>query len=154
MIYVFDTGPFITLFRNYYPKTFKTLWQLFDAMVDDGSIVSTREARNEILFPPSLVTWAKANKEIFTTPTAIETKFVRDIYKVKHFQQNIEAKKLFAGGTSADPFVIAKAMAVEGVVVTTEEMKQNAAKIPNICEHFDVKCLSLEDFMAEEDWEF
>lgn len=154
MIYVFDTGPFIALFRNYYPKTFKTLWQLFDSMVDDGSIVSTREVRNEILFPPNLATWSKTHKDIFTTPTANETNVVRDIYAVKHFQQNIEAKKLFAGGNSADPFVVAKAAVIEGAVVTTEEKRPNAAKIPNICENFNVNCLSLEEFMEEEDWQF
>lgn len=154
MNYVFDTGPFITLFRNYYPKTFKTLWQLFDKMVDDGSIVSTREVRNEILFPPNLVSWSKTHKEIFATPTAKETNVVRDIYAIKHFQQNIEAKKLFAGGNSADPFVVSKAVIIVGSVVTTEEKKPNAAKIPNICDEFGVNCLSLEEFMEEEGWEF
>lgn len=58
------------------------------------------------------------------------------------------------GGRNADPFVIAKA-GVEGhTVVTMELFKPNAAKIPNICQHFTVKCLTLEGFMEEEGWEF
>jgi hypothetical protein len=53
-----------------------------------------------------------------------------------------------------DPFVIAKA-AVDGrTVVTMEALKPQAAKIPNICQHFNVPCLSLEEFMIKEGWEF
>lgn len=75
-------------------------------------------------------------------------------YSVSHFQQNIEQQKLLKGGKNADPFVIAKA-AVDGrAVVTMELFKPNAAKIPNICAHFAITCLSLEQFMEEEGWEF
>jgi hypothetical protein len=35
-----------------------------------------------------------------------------------------------------------------------ETLKLNAAKIPNICQHFNVKCLSLEQFMEKEGWTF
>ena len=87
-------------------------------------------------------------------PTAAEGAFVAKIYGVPHFQQNIEQQKLLKGGRHADSFVIAKA-AVEGrSVVTLETMKPNAVKIPNICAHFEVSCLSLEEFMEAEGWEF
>ncbi len=48
MKYVFDTSPFVSLFRNFYPSTFVTLWQNFDALIDAGEIVSTREVYREI----------------------------------------------------------------------------------------------------------
>ena len=87
-------------------------------------------------------------------PTAAEGAFVAKIYRVSHFQQNIEQQKILKGGKNADPFVIAKA-AVEGrAVVTMELLKPKAAKIPNICEHFGVKYLSLEGFMQKERWTF
>lgn len=35
-----------------------------------------------------------------------------------------------------------------------EQLKPNAAKIPNICQHFKVPCVDLEDFMEQEDWVF
>jgi len=38
--------------------------------------------------------------------------------------------------------------------VTTEKFKANGTKIPNICKHFDIECLSLEEFMEREEWEF
>jgi hypothetical protein len=35
-----------------------------------------------------------------------------------------------------------------------EKLKPNAAKIPNICKHFGVPCMTLEEFMGAEDWQF
>jgi hypothetical protein len=73
---------------------------------------------------------------------------------VPHFQQNIERQKLLKGGRNADPFVIARAAVAQCPVVSMEQFKDNAAKIPNICRHFGVECLSLEQFMEREGWEF
>ena len=98
--------------------------------------------------------WVQNNRGIFTTPTAEEGRFIRGIYSVHHFQQNIELKKMQNGGLNADPFVIGKAGASNGTVVTLETGPPNASRIPNICHHFGVRCLNLEEFMEEEDWQF
>ena len=156
MTYVFDNSPLSTLFRNYYRRRFPTLWHHFDELVNNGDIVSTREVLREIEDSSleSLRDWAAVNSGLFTTPNADEGRFVGQIYAVQHFQQNIERQKMLRGGKNADPFVIAKA-AVNGLtVVTMEQLRDNAAKIPNICNHFDVPWMSLEDFMEAEGWEF
>lgn len=156
MSYVFDNSPLTALFKNYYRKTFRTLWERFDALVADGSIVSVREALREIEdgAPDNLVEWSKENSALFAVPTGPEGAFVGQIYAVEHFQQNIEVQKLVRGGRNADPFVIAKA-AVEGrTVVTMERLKPNASRIPNICAYFGVRCMHLEDFMVAEGWVF
>lgn len=156
MSYIFDNGPLSSLFRNYYRKTFKSLWECFDKLVTDGSILSTREVLREIqdCSLDNLRDWAGNNHHLFETPTAAEGEFVGRIYAVPHFQQNIEQQKLLKGGKIADPFVIAKA-AIDGrAVVTMEKFKENGTKIPNICRHFGVECLSLEEFMEREKWEF
>jgi hypothetical protein len=154
--YVFDNGPLSALFRNYYRNRFPSLWQRFDQLVADGQLVSTREVLREIEDSSieSLVEWATQNREIFVTPTTEQGAFVVKIYAVPHFQQNIEQKKLLRGGKVADPFVIARAACENLTVVTTELMKPNAVKIPNICAHFGVKCLSLAEFMEAEGWTF
>lgn len=156
MSYVFDNSPLSALFKNFYRRTFRSLWENFDGLVDEGRIVSTREVLREIVdgAPPNLVEWAHDHQGLFTMPSAAEGAFVTRIYAVNHFQQNIEQQKLLKGGRNADPFVIAKA-AVEGrIVVTMEQLKPNATKIPNICQHFGVPCLSLEEFFEAESWEF
>ena len=156
MSYVFDNSPLSVLFRNFYRRTFRSLWERFDELVANGEIVSTREALREIEdgAPDKLLEWAKNNGRLFEAPMAAEGAFVGKIYAMRHFQQNIEQQKLLKGGKNADPFVIARA-AVEGrAVVTMEQLKPNAAKIPNICQHCGIECLTLEQFMHEEGWEF
>ena len=71
-----------------------------------------------------------------------------------HLQANIEKQKLYKGGRNADAFVVARAFASGGTVVTAEHLKPNAAKVPNICKHFGIPCLDLEGFMESEGWEF
>lgn len=156
MSYVFDNSPLSTLFKNFYRNRFPSLWVLFDDLVATGRIVSTREVLREIEDGPtkSLRDWAAQNQQLFTVPTAAEGAFVTRIYANPHFQQNIEQQKILKGGKNADPFVIAKAFVVQGTVVTMELFKPNGAKIPNICRHFNIQCVTLEEFMEEEGWQF
>jgi hypothetical protein len=155
-MYVFDNSPLSTLFRNYYRTRFPSLWKNFDDLVDQGSLVSTREAFREIMDGPitELREWAENNHSLFATPIATEGAFVVRIYAVPHFQQNLEQQKLLKGGLNADPFVIARASVENRTVVTMEKFKANAAKIPNICRHFGIRCLTLEEFMEAENWRF
>lgn len=155
-MYVFDNSPFSVLFKNYYRKRFPTLWKNFDQLVSSGDIVSTKEVLREIedSSDATLREWAKQNKDLFPIPSAKEAIFVGEIYKVSHFQQNLEQRKLLKGGHNADPFVIAKAAEENKCVVSMEKLKPNGAKIPNICAHFSIRCIDLEKFMEEQGWTF
>ena len=156
MSYCFDTSPLSALFRNYYRGVFKTLWKDFEELVEEGNILSTRGVSGEMgvfNFDPR-GDGPKPTQGICAPPTADEGKFVAGIFAVRHFQNNIEGKKLLNGGFVADPFVVARAALNGATVVTMETLKPNAADIPNICEHFKIKHLSLEKFMEEEGWEF
>jgi hypothetical protein len=156
MSYAFDTSPLSALFRNYYRTVFPSLWQGFDDLVTNGSILSTREVLREIDdgAPANLRLWAADHAELFPSPTAEEAQFVGRIYAVPHFQANIEGKKLLRGGRLADPFVIARANVAGATVITMETLKPHAADIPNICEHFAIQWLSLQGFMEAEGWTF
>ena len=156
MSYAFDTSGLSALFRNYYRSVFPTLWIGFDQLVATGKILSTREVQREIEDSSldNLRDWTAANKDIFAVPTPDEAVFVARIYQVPHFQQNIETRKLLNGGKLADPFIIARAAIATASVVTTEKRKPQSAKIPNICDHFKIGCLSLEEFMQKEGWTF
>ena len=150
--YVFDTNVFILFFSSYYPDSFPTLWKQFDQLVANDQITSTREL--EVQGNETLQNWLKTAKELFPAPTANEAQFVTAIYAMTHFQQNIERKKLLKGGNAADPFVIARAKILSATVVTLEREGPNSAKIPNICKHFSIPCVSLERFMKLENWSF
>ena len=154
-MYVFDTTPLSSLFKNYFRSAFPTLWKRLDELIADGSVTSTREVRRELdQYARADKAWLAKHARIFTTPKASEAVIVREIYRVKHFHQNIEQKKIQNGGLVADAFVVAKAADGDGIVVTLEPAVPNAAKIPNMCERLEVPCIDLEQFMRNEGWRF
>ena len=156
MIYVFDSNSLIDLFKHYFPSRFPSLWEKFDALVLSENITSFREVSNEITQRDDrLSDWTKSNKTLFPVSSPSELKIVTDIFRNNHFPAIIRKKERLQGKAVADPFVIAKAKIVEGGCVVTQEIfKENAAKIPNICQAFDVPYLNLEGFMEKEHWEF
>lgn len=154
-MYVIDTSVISMLHRNYYRTRFVSLWERFDTMVTNGKFTSTREALRELEdIGGEGFDWAQNNSGLFTTPNAKEGAFVASIYAVEHFQANIEKQKILRGGRNADPFLIARAASLNATVLSMEQFKPHAAKIPNICEHFAVPCLDLRGFMEKEDWVF
>ena len=96
----------------------------------------------------------KKFRSLFATPLQEEQDFVTVIYTVQHFHQNIPKQTLLKGGKNADPWVIARAAILEGIVVSNEVERPNAARIPNICEHFRIKCINFETFMDDQNWTF
>lgn len=143
LLYVFDTSSFVELFK-FYPKRFPSLFKVFDEIVADGQLISVREGYREIEERADALTdWAKVNKSIFQDPMLEEAQAVAEIFQITHFQQSLEQKKLLKGGPFADPFLIAKGRVLGATVVTQEKGKPNAAKIPNICNHFSVQCMNL-----------
>ena len=155
MIYVFDSDALIDLFKNFYLNRFPSLWERFDQVVKESKIISVREVYNEIGgYEDRLSQWAKDNRDFFQQPSPEELAFVVEIFKVPHFQYLISEKTRLQGKPVADPFVIAKAQLLKGCVITQELKKPNAAKIPNVCEHFGIDCSNLEGFMEREDWTF
>lgn len=156
MTYVFDTSAFSPMFRNFYPSVFRSLWENFDELVESGQILSTREVYREAVDSnlPLLIEWVKDHTNLFPTPNVEEAAFVSRIYSVRHFQQNIDMKKLLNGGKVADPFLVARAAAQGSTVVTQEANVPNASKIPNICRHFEIECVNLEGFMTAQGWNF
>lgn len=157
MIYVFDSCAFITLFENYYHSRFPTLWNRFDILVEEKRILSVREVKNEILSYHGeniLTNWANNNTKLFEKPNEKEIVWVKTIFKNKHFQTLINKQKMLKGGFVADPFIVAKAKVKNGIVITQEKYKENAAKVPNVCEYLEVQCMNLEGFMEKENWIF
>ena len=157
MIYIFDCNSLSNILNHYYQERFPSFWEKFDAMILDGTILSVREVRNELsgkFENDKIDRLKKENDNFFTNPTAEELTFITQIYSVNHFQQNLDKKKILSGGYFADPFIIAKAWKEKCTLITEEDHKPNAARIPNICDHFEVHCIDLEGFLTEMKWTF
>ena len=157
MIYVFDTSSLSNL-KHFYPEIFQSIWEDLDQLIDSDQLISTKEVWREIQSgnPTGHVnSWLKNRKHIFTTPSNEELEFVAQILKNKHFQSIIGEKQRLKGAPVADPFVIACAGVKEnGVVVCEESWKENSAKMPNVCGHFDIPCINLKEFMQQQNWNF
>lgn len=158
MVYIFDTNSFQVL-SHYYPENFPTVWDNIELLIEEGRFISAREVLKELENGGAnqnqfILNWIKSHKKIFLTPTTDEMIFVSQIFKVQHFQQLVGAKQRLKGTPVADPFIIACAKIRGGCVITEEVLKENSAKIPNICKHFEIDCTNVEGFMKREKWKF
>ncbi|MHA1344290.1 MAG: PIN domain-containing protein [Promethearchaeota archaeon] len=157
MKYIFDTNTLTVIFGYYYFGIFPSFWIKFNELKDKRDLISVREVRREIEEKPpgdKLEEWISKNTDFFENPTVAELNFIKKIYSISHFQQNMGKRKQLKGGAFADPFIIAKAKINNAIVVTLEKYKENAAKIPNICKRFNVECINLEEFLNKENWKF
>ncbi|TVQ25647.1 MAG: DUF4411 family protein [Leptolyngbya sp. DLM2.Bin15] len=156
MIYVFDTNS-LSVLKNFYPANFPSFWQKWNELVSNGVILSVREVKRELDHRDRtdfLQAWFKQNKAIFATPSPEELMVVQQILAIPRFQPLIGTQATLRGTPVADPFIVAAAKIKDGVVITEERLKPNAAKIPNVCEHFKVPCTNLEGFMSQQNWSF
>lgn len=156
MPFVFDTNSFQVI-ENYYPDRFPTFWDNFNEAVASETVISVREVYNELQYRGRaewFLEWAKQHKQSFLKASAAETAFVAEIFRVPHFQSLLSREQILKGFSAADPFIIACARVREGCVVTEEALKPNAARIPNVCQHFGVECTSVEGFLDRMGWKF
>ena len=126
--YVPDTNSF-RVFGNYYLESFPSFWDEIEKLVADGLLVSCREVAKEM-------------------------EYVAQIFRVPHFRQLIGVKQQLKGSPVADPFLVARGALLGASVVTEEALKPNAAKLPNVCEHFGVRSTNVQGFLVEVGWRF
>lgn len=154
-MFVFDTNS-LSVLKNYYPDVHETFWKLFNEAADNGVVTSVREVRKELdgFGDGHVLEWANARTPVFPTPSAAEAAFVGRIFSIPHFTQLIGEKQMRRGSPVADPFVVAAAQVKGFTVVTEEAHKRNAARIPNVCEHFDISWTDLRGFLLAQRWRF
>jgi hypothetical protein len=156
MPFIFDTNS-LRVLGNYYPDQFPSFWTRFDVAVEKKEVLSVREVYNEIVKQIKedwYLDWLKGHKEMFLVPGAEEGQFVAEIFKVAHFQQMVGEEQRLKGQYVADPFIVACAKVYNGIVVTEEAVKENAAKIPNVCKHFKIEFTDVRGFLEMNRWKF
>lgn len=156
-MYILDTNSFSRLFGCYPSDRFPSLWERFNAMALGGRIVSTREVMLELQAgkrrTEKAFNWAKDHRQLFTPLIGEEAAVVAQIFQIDHFQQ-IMRRKQGVVNTSADPFIIGRAEFLGATVVTEESKPPHGARIPNICERFNIPCVKLDGLMQLENWTF
>ena len=143
MRYIFDTNSLSNVLNHYYPDRFPSFWEKFNKVIGEKKVVSVREGKYELenRFDNIIIDQLRQNNSnFFEDPITEELEFITKIYSFPHFQQNLDRIKLLNGGYFADPFIIAKAKIKNAIVVTEEEFRHNGARIPNICNKFNIEC--------------
>lgn len=119
-------------------------------MVDAGDIRSVDLVRDELSARDDEVhQWARDQTNLFVPLTRDVQLAVRDVLA--------EHQRMIGSGRSgADPFVIALALAHNGVVVTEETLSRSLTKpkIPDVCDAMGVRRLTLLQFVLEQGWVF
>lgn len=148
MTFVFDTSAYLSGWRHHYPPaTFPRVWQLIEASLEDGRVLSPREVYNELVRKDDDVArWAKRGIQRFVYPTAEVQRLAGVIYRSF---PNPGVRN------DADPWVIAEAKAKRLTVVTYEGQtfagvptKRWARSMPGICRHHGVPCYTLPEALG------
>ena len=150
MTYFLDSNFLIDAKNWYFPLDVKPeFWSWLLRLGKEGILRIPEAVHNEVARGnDDLVDWVNAYQEIFFCKT--EECIFSLPNALAGYGNPTEADLEFL---KADPYVIAHAIASDGVVVTGEKPKDTAViknkKIPTICEGLRVPCLTLPGFMWE-----
>jgi hypothetical protein len=156
MEYCLDTSVYTQAHRTYYAFDLAPgFWRSLRIHADNGVITSPIAVFLEIVKGnDELAEWVKDNKGIlFSEPDEKVVEIYRQIadFANSNYQDEHWIRSFLDG---ADPWVIAHAKAYDLIAVTMEGNKGNEEispkskrfigriKIPNMCGHFGVKCVS------------
>ena|SRR3712207_5614930 len=145
MPFCLDTSALVGAWvRAYPPDVFPRLWTTLEELAERGGVVSPDEVRHELAAKADdLHEWAEAHAAMFVPLDAEQMAATREILAA--FPRLVGE---LAERNRADPFVIALAR-VRRLTVVTEERGGTATRprIPLVCQHFDVPCMTTLEFI-------
>jgi len=153
-VYSFDSDSFIAPWRGFYrPEFIPDFWDSLDGLIREGRLKVAEPVYEEILQGgDELSEWFEARKQAILYPWDITVQ-----QAVREIQQKHPNIVKSTGKSGADPWVVAVAKAMGGCVVTFEKKSGADArhiKIPNVCESFSIRCMTVYEVIAEEEWVF
>lgn len=150
--YVLDSSFFIDLYARdgSHPRDRHVgLWEYFEQQTSRGEIIAPMEVREELdnNVDEELDRWLSRHRSIFvevsTPQLAVLQKIVRAYPAFTRGRENM-----------ADPAVVSLAVAENLAVLTSERYQQTPSakfpKIPNLCDHHQVDCLGINDYLRTE----
>ena len=150
MTYLLDTCALLDQRNRYYaPDRFPSFWRDLEELIDSGRLRSVDEVREELdKQDDEVAEWARARSGFFLPLD--EASQGKAIEVLTEFPNLIRAN---APGTQADPFIIGCAWAHSHTIITSERGVMGArkrVKIPDVCRHFGIGCLSIVEFLRRE----
>ncbi len=167
-LFLFDSNTLITPKRSYYAFDITpSYWQKLNAAAEKRVFVIIDRVYEEILHSKrvpeenedELSLWLRTEFKGEIVSTRNDSRVVTAYAEIVHTMTNTEprkshykpsAKNEFARAENADPWLVAYAYVHNCRIVTYEVFQpetKKKIKIPNVCEQYGVKTLSLHDFM-------
>jgi len=149
----FDSGAFINGRRDIFMlPTFAALWANIEVMIASGQVRAVDEVKREVTrHDDETAAWVRAQKGLFVPLT-------REVQEAtsKVLAEHPKLISLGSNKSSADPFVVALAIAHGGTVVTQETAsnKLHKPRIPDVCMEMNVPWMTLPQFVASQGWSF
>jgi len=158
-IYIIDASSLIELERLVTKDFFSPLFSSLENLITSGNLISHEEVFKELIRKDGtegdICRWAKKQSTLFKRINNIQIEKTREILRI--FQNLIDPYSK----NNADPFLIALALIREKqqklvpptYAIVTEEIinkKLNKTKIPDVCNHYKIECLNLNNFLKKE----
>ena len=142
--YIIDACSLIEAAHRYNmsKRSFEYIWNTLDNEIDRGNLFSSIEIYEE-LKDEDLVNWASRHKQAFLPLTKEIQEKTSEI--LSRFPGLIKLRS--RRNSNGDPFLIATAMIMGGVVVTDEGTKHNG--IPDVCQRLGIKYITLSQYLDE-----
>jgi hypothetical protein len=149
--YCIDTSSILLWFvKTYPPAIFPGLTVRIEGLVAAGRLRSPRVVLDEIRPGDDCHQWAKGQADLFVEESTDVQRVVRQLMATHH-----DPAKPLKGINGADPFVIAMAKVMGSVVVADEHAGSlENRKIPFVCNAENVRCITFQDLMRAEEWQF
>jgi hypothetical protein len=154
-LYSFDTNSWITGWRYYDIRSFSDVWAGIDDAIDRGKVRCVKMVHEDLgAKDDGIFRWVAKREGKLVYPTDdVLMGAVRRVLAVHPNLFHPDSRK-----SASDPWVIALALACDGVVVCEEAKYQGPnyrwAKIPTACCDLDVRCIDFPEFIAEQHWTF
>jgi hypothetical protein len=150
--YSLDTSAILDGWNRYYPpKVFPTVWERLEDLAAKRIIIATEEVMRELEKQDDEVyRWVKDQPNLVVPiddQIQIEVSFILNAYpRLVNTQRN---------RSQADPFVIALARLVDGVVVSGEGRRSlKNPKVPDVCDDMGIPHMRLVDLLSEQGFKF
>lgn len=161
---ILDTSTISQIFLAFHPPLLPTLWEHFDRLVSSGYAISV-EAVSAELQALGRVAGAVAylenlNRQFFASPTQVEQNLVEEMTANNALTSasNRWLSKTTRGFVDADPYLIAKGLAVPVPAVVVTEESQDLTKrdrIFYVCHYYGLECVNHRQMMVDRlGWRF
>lgn len=149
--YIIDTSAILSQKPNELHRrtVHKSQWEKIDELIRNHEIVMCSEIYDEV-----------KDEEIKKLLTSLSCKVIEIDDDIQKYVRKIvtECPKSISftersGTSSGDAFLIATAMKYN-LVIITEENKQKANKIPQVCQKFNLECINILELCEREHWVF